>query len=272
MRLNRFSMSVVTATLDVPNGLPFGSIASTDPERRKPLRNTRLKESPRERISVRNLAKELGVSPSNLLAEVRALGEFVTSNSSMLEAPVARKIRQAHGVDTRSQSVESAMESTFPQAQPTHVAPGEMGGGSRLPARRENHPYIDEVERPRDLVPYFQRRKYLDLPPAPPPLRDYTTSTTGESWGSTEFLVSASFESASWKLCGFSETERDVWMDAGLPSNGARLAQAVLSAGITPTDLGVLIEGATVVERLLEQAPVQAVKSALDLSRAREAG
>ena len=44
---------------------------------------------------VHELAKELGVSSKDVLAKLSELGEFVKSASSTVEAPVARRLREA---------------------------------------------------------------------------------------------------------------------------------------------------------------------------------
>ena len=44
---------------------------------------------------VHELAKELGLESKNVLAWLKENGEFVKSASSTIEAPVARKLREA---------------------------------------------------------------------------------------------------------------------------------------------------------------------------------
>ncbi|HVL85766.1 MAG TPA: translation initiation factor IF-2 N-terminal domain-containing protein, partial [Pseudonocardia sp.] len=44
---------------------------------------------------VHELAKELGVSSKQVLSKLQDLGEYVKSPSSTVEAPVARKLREA---------------------------------------------------------------------------------------------------------------------------------------------------------------------------------
>src|SRR3954447_22697442 len=45
---------------------------------------------------VHELAKELGVTSKDVLAKLKELGEFVKSASSTVEAPVARRLRDAY--------------------------------------------------------------------------------------------------------------------------------------------------------------------------------
>ncbi|TDC00628.1 hypothetical protein E1091_04545, partial [Micromonospora fluostatini] len=44
---------------------------------------------------VHELAKELGVESKTVLAKLKEMGEFVKSASSTVEAPVARRLRNA---------------------------------------------------------------------------------------------------------------------------------------------------------------------------------
>ena len=46
---------------------------------------------------VHELAKELGVTSKEVLARLSEQGEFVKSASSTVEAPVARRLREAFG-------------------------------------------------------------------------------------------------------------------------------------------------------------------------------
>ncbi|MCW2536971.1 MAG: translation initiation factor, partial [Modestobacter sp.] len=46
---------------------------------------------------VHELAKELGIDSKTVLAKLKEQGEFVKSASSTVEAPVARRLREALG-------------------------------------------------------------------------------------------------------------------------------------------------------------------------------
>src|SRR6184192_864419 len=65
---------------------------------------------------VHELAKELGVTSKDVLAELDELGEFVKSASSTVEAPVARRLREA-----------------FPAA-PAKKAPAKKAPAKKAPA------------------------------------------------------------------------------------------------------------------------------------------
>ena len=47
------------------------------------------------KVRVHELAKELGVTSKDVLAKLQDMGEFVKSASSTVEAPVARRLREA---------------------------------------------------------------------------------------------------------------------------------------------------------------------------------
>lgn len=57
----------------------------------------KLNSPPRRKVRVHELARELGWTSRQLLAELSRRGEFVKSAASQLEAPVIRAIRQEFG-------------------------------------------------------------------------------------------------------------------------------------------------------------------------------
>ena len=75
---------------------------------------------------VHELAKEFGVDSKTVLAKLKEQGEFVKSASSTVEAPVARRLREAYG----SSSGDGA-----PAPRPT---PRPLPGTLRR-ARRDHH-------------------------------------------------------------------------------------------------------------------------------------
>jgi translation initiation factor IF-2 len=68
---------------------------------------------------VHELAKELGVSSKDLLGKLSELGEFVKSASSTVEAPVARRLREA-----------------YPNAGPAAPAPAKKAPAKKAPAKK----------------------------------------------------------------------------------------------------------------------------------------
>ena len=90
---------------------------------------------------VHELAKELGVTSKELLARLKEQGEFVKSASSTVEAPVARRLREAFPSDKpdsasgNGQSAGAANGSTASRSDATDSAPkpttGAKPGGPR---------------------------------------------------------------------------------------------------------------------------------------------
>ena len=82
---------------------------------------------------VHELAKELGVESKNVLAKLKEMGEFVKSASSTVEAPVARRLKEAfaagggpsaHSAPRATASAESAPRvSAAPSAKPAPSGP-----------------------------------------------------------------------------------------------------------------------------------------------------
>ena len=67
---------------------------------------------------VHELAKELGIDSKTVLAKLKEQGEFVKSASSTVEAPVARRLREAYSgggapSSARSPSAPAAGSSTY---------------------------------------------------------------------------------------------------------------------------------------------------------------
>ncbi|TDC59212.1 hypothetical protein E1258_18840, partial [Micromonospora sp. KC207] len=67
---------------------------------------------------VHELAKELGVESKTVLAKLKEMGEFVKSASSTVEAPVARRLRNAFVAGSPAPSAPSAVTQS-PTSTPT---------------------------------------------------------------------------------------------------------------------------------------------------------
>ncbi|MGI9587009.1 MAG: translation initiation factor IF-2 N-terminal domain-containing protein, partial [Dietzia maris] len=87
---------------------------------------------------VHELAKEFGITSKELLTKLRDQGEFVKSASSTLEAPVVRRLREAHapaGGDSAPAPSKSAGGAAPKPGAPSKPAPGPRpGAGLRLAA------------------------------------------------------------------------------------------------------------------------------------------
>ncbi|MUL75213.1 translation initiation factor IF-2 N-terminal domain-containing protein, partial [Mycolicibacterium sp. CBMA 226] len=73
---------------------------------------------------VHELAKELGVTSKEVLARLSEQGEFVKSASSTVEAPVARRLREAFGGGKPAKSeAPAAPAAAKPSGAPKPGAP-----------------------------------------------------------------------------------------------------------------------------------------------------
>jgi translation initiation factor IF-2 len=96
---------------------------------------------------VHELAKELGLESKNVLAWLKENGEFVKSASSTIEAPVARKLREAFPAAAPApapapkKATKAAPKAAPAEAPPAEVAPAAPlapaadDGGTPMPAR-----------------------------------------------------------------------------------------------------------------------------------------
>ncbi|MCF6746699.1 hypothetical protein E9529_20995, partial [Blastococcus sp. KM273128] len=72
---------------------------------------------------VHELAKEFGVDSKTVLAKLKEQGEFVKSASSTVEAPVARRLREALGAATGGGDGAAAPRPSAPAPRPAAPAP-----------------------------------------------------------------------------------------------------------------------------------------------------
>src|ERR1700754_220242 len=80
---------------------------------------------------VHELAKELGVTSKDVLAKLKDLGEFVKSASSTVEAPVARRLRDAYPKDGAAKGGPKGAprpKGGPPQGRPQRPPPPQAGG------------------------------------------------------------------------------------------------------------------------------------------------
>ncbi|WP_229827572.1 translation initiation factor IF-2 N-terminal domain-containing protein, partial [Klenkia taihuensis] len=75
------------------------------------------------------LAKELGIDSKAVLAKLKEQGEFVKSASSTVEAPVARRLREAYG-----SSGAPAPSAPKPAPRPAAPAPAPQAPAAQAPA------------------------------------------------------------------------------------------------------------------------------------------
>lgn len=83
---------------------------------------------------VHELAKEFGITSKELLTKLRDQGEFVKSASSTLEAPVVRRLREAHapagGGDNAAPASKSGGGPAPKPGAPSKPAPGPRPGAT----------------------------------------------------------------------------------------------------------------------------------------------
>src|SRR5580692_2502745 len=79
---------------------------------------------------VHELAKELGVTSKEVLARLSEQGEFVKSASSTVEAPVARRLREALGSKPAPKSNGSAGNGAAAAAAKPASAPSPAAGAA----------------------------------------------------------------------------------------------------------------------------------------------
>src|SRR3982751_1953959 len=94
---------------------------------------------------VHELAKEFGVDSKTVLAKLKEQGEFVKSASSTVEAPVARRLREALGSET---GAGNGTAPAAPPPRPPRPPPPPPPPLLRQPLRRP----------PRQLRPRSPRR------------------------------------------------------------------------------------------------------------------
>ncbi|TLH70022.1 translation initiation factor IF-2 N-terminal domain-containing protein, partial [Mycolicibacterium phocaicum] len=97
---------------------------------------------------VHELAKELGVTSKEVLARLSEQGEFVKSASSTVEAPVARRLREAFGGGKPSKAEASAAPAA-PAAKPS----GAPKPGAPKPAPAAPAPAAPAAAAPAPAAP-----------------------------------------------------------------------------------------------------------------------
>ncbi|MPY79455.1 MAG: translation initiation factor IF-2 [Actinophytocola sp.] len=108
---------------------------------------------------VHELAKELGVTSKEVLAKLKEQGEFVKSASSTVEAPVARRLRDAFPSDGKADGKAKSKSSAKPApakgakpeapAEPTTEAPKPGPKPSPQPEPKAEEPRQEKAEAPK---------------------------------------------------------------------------------------------------------------------------
>src|SRR5690606_39593260 len=90
------------------------------------------------RALVHELAKELGVTSKEVLAKLKEQGEFVKSASSTVEAPVARRLRDAFGGGKKADEKKSDKAASAP-AKPAAAKTDTAAKPAAPKPRSEEH-------------------------------------------------------------------------------------------------------------------------------------
>ena len=114
---------------------------------------------------VHELAKELDVTSQQVLATLAALGEFVKSASSTIEAPAADRIRHRYANAHNPLGVHPPVTARRPRQYPTNNPYSDLG--------QDPYPHDRAVERRPPTArgyDHLRRRRPGDAPPPPPPV------------------------------------------------------------------------------------------------------
>lgn len=227
------------------------------------MRYVKLQQPPRRRMRVREVAKELGVTSIELLERLREMKEYVNSLQQFLEVPTIRNLHDTYGVSYAEPAESSSRSPTQAPYPPTGLT------APRPQATRNNHPLASEPARTRatdstkrqgrgfsgGLIDGWTSAKSMDA---------YAVASGSEA--------APAWEYPEWQLKGFTETERDVWIAAGLRPSQAKWAAALRDAGLTPVDLAEDLNGWTVLARLQKGEGAAAVARLLKEARKARAG
>ncbi|MFI9009617.1 translation initiation factor IF-2 [Actinosynnema sp. NPDC053489] len=115
---------------------------------------------------VHELAKELGVTSKELLTKLADQGEYVKSASSTVEAPVARRLRDAYAKG-ESKPKPSGARPAPPKPAPSNATPGESRGEAPRPQVPAGKPGPRPVPGPKPMAPKPVARPAAPAPAAP---------------------------------------------------------------------------------------------------------
>ena len=99
------------------------------------------------KLRVHELAKELGMPSKEVLAKLNDMGEFVTSASSTIEAPVARRVRAAFP-NAGKKKGEEASESKGAAKKPAPRKPAPKKAAEPSAAKAEPKPAPKAPKKP----------------------------------------------------------------------------------------------------------------------------
>ncbi|WP_222193821.1 translation initiation factor IF-2 [Modestobacter italicus] len=116
---------------------------------------------------VHELAKELGIDSKTVLAKLKEQGEFVKSASSTVEAPVARRLREAFPGDGAPSGRGNGASGARPGPRPSAPAPRPTAPAAQAPA-------APAPAAPAPAAPDAPQTPAPQAPAAPAPVQDTT--------------------------------------------------------------------------------------------------
>jgi hypothetical protein len=180
-----------------------------------------------EKVRVHELARELGVTSKDIMGRLGELGEHVKSASSVIEAPVVRKLKATMGTVALRRSGDADLASV---AEALGLDPSLM--------HKRGH--FARVQGAGNLPgPIISRRGQIDE-------------------------KAAVFR---WAQRLIDDTQMREWRKAGLGVYDDAIAEQCIDAGISPEELRIRIDGQTVANRLRGGESVSAVVIRLRATR-----
>lgn len=217
------------------------------------------------KIRVHELARELGVSSSSLLGELKSTGEFVKSASSTLEPAVVARLRLARGRSEASKP--AAIEQDGPSAEDRARAGAEVRAFlERPPSSGDSTEEAVEEQVRREWAPPFRAATVAArqvLPPRPSwvPRRSTQRPAVRPSSPLERLALSLAHENLDlaeehaealvvWVHRGFDLDEVVAWLRGGLAIHESGLAERCRRADLSPADMAGTAGGPLVLRRL----------------------
>jgi hypothetical protein len=222
------------------------------------MRHLKLQQTPPRRTRVHDLAKYVQRPTTQVMEALADLGEYVKGPNSVVEEPVVRRICDHFDLphpDGPWKPGPTVKSPSLDEAPPT---PRGLPPAPVRP-RRENHPMMDATGGP----PRPSR--------AGGPRHGKSPGRQSDPFGAgLDAAPTWAFE--EWKIYGFTDIERDVWISSGLRQGQAKTAAGLRDAGLTPQDLNTNVAGWTVLQRVTHGEGAAGVARLLHNQRAKPTG
>ncbi len=203
------------------------------------MHQTKLVQPDRFRLRVHELARHVGSTPTVMLQEIRALGESVATISSKVEIPVIRRVCESHGA---ALPWAASLNSEPPGGESriaTDRSSSDRPPGASGRTARDNNPLMDVSASSQATHTYVEMADDV-LEPA------YQANGFREAIGETK----PAWALGEWALRGFSESERDEWIEGGLRATQATCARQLALRGLGPEHLAESVYGYSILDRV----------------------